>query len=636
VSSRNPSAGWETSAALPPEDVANGDIFGADPLVFLASADLSHFLFVATGPFARENSATVKDENLGLYRTRGNTSEPEWLSRPTFPSFSEAKPEPGKISTEGMTPVGGSPDLSTVYFTYFGTLLSADGSRAPFVEPQPETNGPWGFYEWKEGTLDSAGELPGGGYSPYGAVPAATRTATGAQQRTPFGRFFLNEVSADGSKAFFLSPDPHHATEAGVPTELYVREQHPGGPATTALVSRDELNGGTPAPGAGAETAVTPVHTQYAPEAYVYASPDGSRAFFQSMDKLTDAEHGGEPTGSGPWTYEFDTATEKLRYLSGVVGPIAASSQDGSSFIFKNTSTGQIGLWSGGSAAVEVASFSASSEPEFEGAAAKGGTVFVFDTNAVLKRGAQTFNNSAGVMQAYRYDSSTQRLSCVSCAPVGARQSRILETTGGAREIADEGGRIFFATAAKLVGRDVNSVLDAYEWERAGTGSCRSEEREGGCVYLISSGRSPYGSFYLESDETGENVFFATREGLLRGDTDESYDVYDARVNGGFPQASSPPECAGSCRAPGVAPVLSAPLTTAFGPTGNLGPPTESQPPPKPTPKAPTRTQKLAKALKACAKRPKRKRAACRKRVRRLYRTAAQVQRISGSVRRRR
>jgi len=314
-----------------------------------------------------------------------------------------------------------------------------------------------------------------------------------------------------------------------------------------------------------------------------------------------------------------------------VIGPIAASSQDGSSFIFKNTSTGRVELWSGGPAAVEVASFPLSSEPEFEGAAAKDGTVFVFDTNAVLKRGAQTFNNSAGVMQAYRYEFSTQRLSCVSCAPVGARQSRILETTGGAREIADEGGRIFFATAAKLVGRDVNGVLDAYEWERAGTGSCHSEEREGGCVYLISSGRSPYGSFYLESDETGENVFFATREGLLRGDTDESYDVYDARVNGGFPEAASPAECTSSCRPPGFSPSLSVPLTTAFGPTGNLLPPAESPPPPKSTPKPLTRAQKLAKALRACAKKPKNKRAACRKQARRQYGRQAKAKRSAGS-----
>jgi hypothetical protein len=402
-----------------------------------------------------------------------------------------------------------------------------------------------------------------------------------------------------------------------------MREQHESGPATTVLISRDELNGGTPASGSGPETAVAPVDTQWASQAYVYASPDGSRAFFQSMDKLTDAERGGEPTGSGPWTYEFDVAAEKLHYIPGVVGPIAASSRDGSSFIFENTTTGKIELWSGGPAPVEIAGFSTTNptKPTFEGETTSNGKVFVFDTNAVIKRGSQAFNNSSGLAQSYRYDVSSQRLSCVSCAPDGAPQTAVETGVRFARgrAIADEGGRVFFATAAKLVSRDLNGVTDVYEWEQTGVGSCHSEEREGGCVYLISSGTDPAPSLYLDNDETGENVFFTTKQGLARGDTDESYDVYDARVNGGFLEAAPPAECAGGCRASGPSPLLSAPLTSAFGPSGNLTPPTESQPPPKSTPKPPTRAQKLAKALRACAKQPKSKRAACRKQARRRY-----------------
>jgi len=224
VSRRNPQAGWETSSVVPPEVVANGDFLGQKPLTLLPSADLSRFLFVAIGPFVKENSVSTGplgvNENEGLYRTRGNASEPEWLTRPAFENFSQAKPEPGKIrfGTEGVYPAGGSPDLSTVYFTYFGTLVPEDASRAPFVEPlswsptvtygegviveeggkhyvsiQNENEGhkpsatlglwweetaasgqgifgPWGFYEWHNGQLRSAGELPDGTFSPYGAV----------------------------------------------------------------------------------------------------------------------------------------------------------------------------------------------------------------------------------------------------------------------------------------------------------------------------------------------------------------------------------------------------------------------------------------------------------------------------------
>jgi hypothetical protein len=653
VSSRNQKTGWETGAVMPPEDVANGDILGQTPVVLLGSADLSRFLFAAVGPFNKENSLTAADENLGLYRTRGNAAEPEWLSRPTFPSFSEATPEPGKTNHEGVYPAGGSVDLSRVYFTYFGTLVPADESRAPFVQPG-NSNGPWGFYEWTEGALAAAGTLPSNSpypnqSDPYGAVPAAIGPATGSETgRTPETRTLLNEVSKDGSKAFFVSPEPRHATEAGTPTELYVREQTDG--PRTVLVSRDELlpkisGEPAPAPGSGGEAAVMPVKTKAGPaQAYVFASADGSRAFFESIDKLAKSASGEEPSGTGPWTYEINFEEEKdqgkpeegkLTYLPGVVGQIAASSQNGSSFIFKDTAAGRFELWSGGPAPVELASFSRPTEPEFDGAAAKDGTAFVFNTNTVLKRGAQTFNNSAGLKQSYRYDTVSGRLSCVSCAPTGAPQNPI-GGTGEGREIADEGARVFFGTAAKLVGRDVNGVEDAYEWEQAGTGGCRSEEREGGCVYLISSGTSPDPSFYLENDESGDNVFFTTREGLVQGDTDESYDVYDARVNGGFPQEAPLGECASSCRPPGVPPSLSTPLTTAFGPTGNLVAPAESPPPPKKsTPKPLTRAQKLAKALKACAKQPKRKRASCRKQARRRYGAAARARKTSGSAGRR-
>src|SRR5262249_44707303 len=150
--------------------------------------------------------------------------------------------------------------------------------------------------------------------------------------------------------------------------------------------------------------------------AYVYASPDGSRAFFESKDKLTSSA----PEGAEPKTYEFKVNTEKLTYLPGVVGPIVASSQDGSVFVFKNTGTKKIELWSGGAAPVEIASFETPTETEFEGTATKNGAVFLFNTNAVLKH-VPEFNNSAGLLQAYRYEVSSQRLSCVSCAPQGAQ-----------------------------------------------------------------------------------------------------------------------------------------------------------------------------------------------------------------------
>src|SRR5205823_6275717 len=179
VSRRNPQSGWETSAALPPEDLANGDYLGGVPLTMLPSADLSRFLFAAFGPFVKENSLSLGpgggDENLGLYRTLGNSSEPEWLTRPA-PEF-QAKPEPGRIKfgLEGVYPVGGSPDLSTVYFTYFGTLVPADESRARHVEPLP----------WNETTTYSEGEIVEEGGKRYESIKGENSKEERNQGRRP-------------------------------------------------------------------------------------------------------------------------------------------------------------------------------------------------------------------------------------------------------------------------------------------------------------------------------------------------------------------------------------------------------------------------------------------------------------------
>ena len=57
------------------------------------------------------------------------------------------------------------------------------------------------------------------------------------------------------------------------------------------------------------------------------------------------------------------------------------------------------------------------------------------------------------------------------------------------------------------------------------------------------------------------------------------------------------------------------PASATFAGTGNLAP----VPATKPKPKALTRAQKLARALKQCHKKPKRKRPACERKARKLY-----------------
>lgn len=163
--------------------------------------------------------------------------------------------------------------------------------------------------------------------------------------------------------------------------------------------------------------------------------------------------------------------------------------------------------------------------------------------------------------EVYLYDVVANSLTCVSCNPSGAAPigpSRILAGTRWeldtaayeSRVLSSDGSRVFFDSADALVPRDSNGVLDVYEWEADGTGSCQSMSQNGGCIYLISSGTSPSPSYFIDASGDGGDVFFVTRQQLVGGDTDELADLYDARIDGGFEEPEANPRCSGEgCKA---------------------------------------------------------------------------------------
>ena len=270
--------------------------------------------------------------------------------------------------------------------------------------------------------------------------------------------------------------------------------------------------------------------------------------------------------------------------------------------------------------------------------------------------------------EVYLYDAATGRVVCASCDPSGARPvganyfqlepgsggltggprgvwnsggpggwvaatvpGRISYSNGGGfwnqpRYLSD-GGRLFFNSGDALVPQDVNGTQDVYEWEPSSVGSCDSasvtfREGTGGCVALISSGTSSQESGFLDASEDGGDVFFLTYSRLQPQDYDKAIDIYDAHEctssSPCFPTpVPQPPACvtADACR---VAPLpqptnFAAPASSTFSGTGNVTPSKPSSVRPL------TRAQKLARALKACRKKPKRERGACEKHARKLY-----------------
>ncbi len=269
------SGGWTTRSVMPSAQQTAAEIggtHGAEVIYVDPSSDLSHVMFKTyEGTYATDVPPGAKKCREQAYLSGPDPFVPAaWLERPEIPN------PIGSCAgyQTGRSPVGGTPDFSTVYFTFPGTLLAEDASRI--------AGG--GFYEDSEGTLREAGVLPDGSLSPFGATPAVAETnspTTGEETSVHEG----NEVSADGSRAFFLSPAP--GAGAPEPPQLYVRESG----AKTVLVSRDAL-----LPDVGELPAPAPDGALALPnESYVFASPDGSQAFFQSEDRLTSAAPEGPP-----------------------------------------------------------------------------------------------------------------------------------------------------------------------------------------------------------------------------------------------------------------------------------------------------------------------------------------------------
>ncbi|HEX5928111.1 MAG TPA: hypothetical protein VFY48_01835 [Solirubrobacterales bacterium] len=204
--------------------------------------------------------------------------------------------------------------------------------------------------------------------------------------------------------------------------------------------------------------------------------------------------------------------------------------------------------------------------------------------------------------EVFLYDAEAEggdgRLVCISCNPSGARPAgRIGDTSGGAtdtplwmasripvwehqghapRVLSEDGEFVFFESFQALVPSDTNGVADVYEWRRASgrieceeLGAALYVEDSGGCLSLISSGESPRDSSFIDASADGRDVFFVTEESLFVEDPG-LFDLYDARVGGGFAPTPVRPTCQGeACQSPAVAPTDITPASASFRGPGN-------------------------------------------------------------------
>lgn len=148
------------------------------------------------------------------------------------------------------------------------------------------------------------------------------------------------------------------------------------------------------------------------------------------------------------------------------------------------------------------------------------------------------------------YDAEARESTCLSCRADGSPAAAYLPShdrnlSNRVPQAVTDDGHAYFTTRAALLSADRNGTDDVYEYFR-------------GRLTLISPGDGDFKATLSDISADGSNVFFQTAEGLVSQDTDQTYDVYDARIGGGLAAQNPPPPavpCAGdACQGAGTSP----------------------------------------------------------------------------------
>jgi hypothetical protein len=561
--------GWSTRGINPPggSDTLLATVLGDTPtFVDAFTPDLSSAIYKSWSPLTdAPNVAEV--ENLYRVGGLGGGGETATLMSDGVNPLPASWPPAFRGLIHPFL-AGASTDLSHVVFESKLNLTADAPPEGPFCALLG-FGCPIALYENADGVVRLVGRVP----SPPDTScddetgPACVTAPTSqAGISASLNRYSQRMVSEDGRRVFFQVPA---GTESGA---LYLRED---GVRTVELVDDGQFWG---------------------------ASDDGSRVFFTTSESLLP-----DDTDSTRDVYMYDAdapANARLTLVSastvadGDAAGVLGTSADGHYVYFASTgqlvageppATTGLYVWHDGTLAyigslrdgVEVQSNGPRTEFTFEDSMSTSRVspdgrhlLFMTEADAGFRgRGGFAGYDQAGHRELYLYSTDTGRLVCVSCNPSGraATADALTDQREGAgvsaktaklsHALSDDGQHVFFTTAEALVPQDTNGVSDAYVYDTAGA-----------TVRLLSSGTDPSPSYFIDASDDGQNAFFVTRQRLVRWDTDNSYDLYDARVGGGFPEpVAAAPECAGEgCLPQGTrAPAAGLPGSAAYTGAGN-------------------------------------------------------------------
>lgn len=632
-------SGWSTTALMPPVGEYPEAAFEGSSVV--ANAELTETMLKLTnnekeaGPYVREEAGGVArfvpvglpgggiimegvSDDLAHVLFTTTTNWPGYTppSRSLYEYVGTGNTEPTLVGVANQEALHGSPHVNegalpiSECATELGgenekyNALSGSGETVFFTAVQcaggPTVNELYARVDGERTVAISEPVLPGGA----GGECDSGEPCHGAAHQ---GGVFEG-ADENGQRVFFLSEQPlvNGAPKAGM--KLY-GERLEGARVVEVL---DLSNHG------GAYAGVNPEVLGVA-----RISEDGSRVYFVAKGVLTGEARGGgceaelsaaqcRPTAGADNLYVYDTVTEKTAFVATLAPSDAADWQ-----------------------AIDRRPVQASACPPAE-SGCEAGRFLVFPSAEELTAG-----DTSTVPQLFQYDAQSEALRRASlgspglypCAVSGKEEgfdcdgnteqpalapsipvqeyAGVMNATSGSTGLAlAADGEVFFQSRDALTPGALAGDPNVYAY------------REGD-VYLIYGGTEEGPAVGLiGADESGRDVFFTTVDSLVPQDTDTEQDVYDARVEGGFPAPAGRPGCVedacqGPLSTPFAAPAAGGSALLAGG--GNLTPAASKPPPVASKPKPLTRAQKLSKAVKACAKKTARQRATCDARARKLY-----------------
>ncbi len=594
--------------------------YGIDLYYADASADLSHVLFTVSGGTGLTwpgDTTHLEPDDTSLYEYVGRGQ-----ARPTLVGVSD-----------GSTIVNGEPrpagQLISDCGTYLGSLrddynaVSADGatvfftatsrSRCPLDEPSaeaPEANELFA-------RLDQVQTVPISEPSSRACAQCKTpaTVADGRREGTFAG------ASEDGSKVFFLTEQELLSGAEGM--NLYEYD-----------FDNPESNEGT-----GRIVRVSTGSAEPEVQGVARVSEDGSHVYFVARGLLTKGPREGVQgkclagLGSAEKLEETGAEEQEAKAEPVTKGSLCRPKQGRDNlYVFERDAA-----YPGGRVAF-IATL-AEGDSEDWGAedlrpvqATPDGRFLVFDSIADLM-GGDPIEQS----QVFEYDAESEQLARVSIGEGEEPEMKSANENGSVieapfyeegdgpsateaqtgRAVSDDGSTVMFISGGALTSKveTAEGVTSVYEYHSGGS-------IDDGAVYLLSDGVNTRNALSNGLDASGQDAFFATADSLLLQDVDTQYDIYDARIDGGFPTPDPPAGCVGEACVNSQLGQQSLPPSAgeSFEDVG-------SSPPLSPlgsvlagkAVRPLTRAQRLTAALKACKREPRHRRAACESAARRRY-----------------